>query len=131
MATLASASAWADVIQTESGASLTGLIARASGGSIELDTGYSGTVKIDQAMVHAITSDNPLHVRLDTGTVLIGTIAPGAQVPMISINTGNGIFNTAVANVSEIWLPGKEDPAIMALKAKARVRKGNGRIPQV
>ena len=123
VASFAATASWADTVKTEGGATLTGTITRATEGAIELDTGYSGNVKVDQAMVVSLESENPLHVRLDSGTVLIGTIAPGAQSPMISINTGNGIFNTAIANISEIWPQGQEDPAVTALKTQAESEK--------
>ena len=114
---------FADSVTTNNGSILTGTITKITGGSIHLDTGFSGIVKIDQTQVIRLETANMVNVRLSKGSTLLGQIAPGAQPPQILVRTGNGVFSAEVPDVVDVWQQDLEDPVVTALKAKQTAEK--------
>lgn len=105
----------ADVVETKSGARLLGKVVKIDGTEITLDTAYAGTVKVKQAEVASVSTDEPLNVRLTAGTVLEGKLTPTADGG-VQISGKDGTINTTVDKVAATWAPGATDPAIVALQ---------------
>jgi len=107
--------ALADVVETKSGARLTGKIVKIDGSAVTLETDYAGTLAIKQSEVVSVKTDAPLNVRLAAGTVLQGTLAPTAAGGL-QISGTEGTITTSVDKVAATWAPGGTDPAIVALQ---------------
>lgn len=105
----------ADVVETKNGSRLVGKVQKIDGSVVVLTTEYAGEIKVKQSDVTSVTTDSPLNVRLQSGTVLQGTLSStGAGAVVIS--GSDGTLNTTVQKVSATWAPGATDPAIVALQ---------------
>lgn len=105
----------ADVVETKSGARLLGKVVKIDGTEVTLDTPYAGTLKIKQAEVASVSTEEPLNVRLAAGTVLEGKLNPTADGG-VQISGKDGTISTTVDKVAATWAPGATDPAIVALQ---------------
>ncbi len=105
----------ADVVETKNGTRLVGKVLKIDGTEVTLETAYAGTIKIKQAEVTSVTTDTPLNVRLEAGTVLQGTVAP-TTAGGLQISGQDGQITTSVDKVAATWAPGGTDPAIVALQ---------------
>ncbi|HRE82628.1 MAG TPA: DUF481 domain-containing protein [Opitutaceae bacterium] len=105
----------ADVVETKNGTRLVGKVLKIDGTEVTLETAYAGTIKIKQAEVTSVTTDTPLNVRLEAGTVLQGTMAP-TTAGGLQISGQDGQITTSVDKVAATWAPGGTDPAIVALQ---------------
>lgn len=105
----------ADVVETKNGTRLVGKVLKIDGTEVTLETAYAGTIKIKQAEVTSVTTDTPLNVRLEAGTVLQGTLAP-TTAGALQISGQDGQITTSVDKVAATWAPGGTDPAIVALQ---------------
>jgi putative salt-induced outer membrane protein YdiY len=114
---LSSQSVHADSVQISDGSKLSGEVTGVAGGKISLNTEFTGPVKIDQAKVVLIETTKKVNVRLTSGSTLLGTIEAGAQPPQILVRTDNGVFNTTVADIKDVWSAEAEDPTVVALQA--------------
>jgi putative salt-induced outer membrane protein YdiY len=110
-------SASADVVETKSGARLTGTVVKIDGSAITLNTDYAGDITIKQSEVVSVQTDAPQVVRLAGGTVMAGTITttPDGKV---AIAGDDGTITTTVDKVAATWAVGDKDPAIVALEPK-------------
>ncbi len=116
-ALLTTASATADVVETKSGAKITGKVSNIDGAAVTVTTEYAGDIKIKQGEIVSITTDAPLNYRLSGGTVILGTL----QTPAAGEVTVRGSGSTAsapIANIQQTWAPGATDPAVAALQRK-------------
>jgi putative salt-induced outer membrane protein YdiY len=104
----------ADVVETKNGARIVGEVVTIGDGSIAMKTDFAGDVVIKQSEVTSITTDKALSVRLASGTVLQGTLSTEAGA--MKITGPDGQLSTTVDKVAATWEPGKEDPAITALR---------------
>ena len=104
----------ADVIETKNGARIVGEVVKISEGTITMKTDYAGELAIKQGEVTAITTDKEITVRLESGTVLQGTLS--TEAGSLKITGGDGQLSTNVEKVAATWAPGGEDPRISALR---------------
>ncbi len=105
----------ADVVETKDGARLIGKVVQIDGTNLTLETAYAGTLKIKQGEVTSVTTDSPIAVRLEGGTVLEGKLTPTADGGL-QISGKDGTITTSVGKVAATWAPGGTDPAIIALQ---------------
>jgi len=105
----------ADVVETKNGARLVGKVLKIDGSDLTLETEYAGTIKVKQSEVASVTTEAPLNVRLEAGTVLEGTLTPTSNGGL-QISGKDGTISTTVDKVAATWAPGGTDPAIAALQ---------------
>lgn len=110
------AMARADVVETKSGARIVGEVVKISDGTITMKTDYAGELAIKQGEVTGITTDKELAVRLESGTVLQGTLSTDAGAGALRITGSDGQLSTNVEKVAATWTAGGEDPRISALR---------------
>jgi hypothetical protein len=68
-----------DEVKLKNGDRLTGSVKGLVGGKLLLETKHSGPLKIDWAEVASVKTDAPIKVKLSTGELLEGKLAPGAD----------------------------------------------------
>lgn len=112
---LAAALLRADVIETKNGARIVGQIVQIDGGTIAVNTDYAGALAIKQSEVVSVTTDEPLAVRLASGTRIDGRIrsAPDGALQIVG---EDGTITTQVAKVAASWKAGGKDPQLAALE---------------
>lgn len=103
----------ADVVETKSGAKITGTVSRIADGHVHVVTDYAGTVTIRQDAVTAIHTDAPLAVRLDSGTRLSGKLSPAGE-GRVQIVGADGAITTAMQRIAASWDTQESDPQIIA-----------------
>lgn len=103
----------ADVIETKNGARLVGTITDVDGTNVVLSTDYAGDIKVKLDEVASLTTEQPLVVRLESGTVLEGRIAPVAG-GQLQIAGSGGSITTPVSGIARTWAPGGTDPDVLA-----------------
>ncbi len=106
--------AYADVVETNNGARLVGEIEKIAEGHIIMKTAYADVITIKQSDVTSITTDQPISVRLESGTVLEGTLT--SQNGEVQISGADGRLTTSVPRIAAIWPAGAKDPRIAALE---------------
>lgn len=111
---LVAAPAIADTVETKNGSRLVGTITKIDSGDVYLKTDYAGDLVIKQADVSSIATDTPVSVRLDSGTVLAGTVSTDAGT--VRIAGSDGQIDTTVDKVAATWPAGAEDPQTAALR---------------
>jgi putative salt-induced outer membrane protein YdiY len=107
-------SALADTVETKNGSRLVGSVTKIDSGTVYLKTDYAGDLEIKQSDVASITTDTPINVRLESGTVLEGTVS--SQAGALTISGSDGQLTTTVDKVAATWAPGGEDPQVAALR---------------
>lgn len=107
--------ALADVVETKSGAKLVGKIVGINAGSIAMDTDYAGALTIKQSEVASFSTDQPVSVRLASGTRMDGRVS-GATDGALQIVGADGTITTTVSKVAATWAAGGKDPAVVALE---------------
>lgn len=107
----------ADVVETKSGARLTGTVTKVDAGSITLATDYAGTVTVKQSEVAKFETEKPLFIRLAGGTTMEGTVDAKSD-GTIQISGKDGTITTTVDKVATTWAPGETDPAVAQLMRK-------------
>ncbi len=113
-ATLAASTAWADIVETKSGARIVGKVTKIEGGNVYVTTDYAGDLTIKQSEVSGLTTDQPVVVRLATGTTLQGTVS--SEAGTLKITGADGQLTTHVEKVAATWAPGGEDPQVAVMK---------------
>ena len=113
-ALLGSAHLSADVVETKSGARITGKVVKIDAGAVVVDTTYAGSITVKQSEVTAINTDAPVAIRLASGTRFDGTVtsADGA----VKITNADGTVSTTVDKVAASWSAGGKDPQLVALE---------------
>ena len=106
--------AHADVVETNNGARLVGEIEKIAEGHIIMKTAYADVITIKQSDVTSIATDKPITVRLESGTVLEGTLT--SQNSEVQISGADGRLTTSVGRIAAIWPAGAKDPRIAALE---------------
>ncbi len=109
------AQAFADVVETKNGARIVGKIVAISAGAIAVDTDYAGALTIKQSEVVSFTTDQPISVRLASGTRIDGKVgaAPDGTLQVVG---ADGTISTSVGKVAATWVAGGKDPDIAALE---------------
>src|SRR5580700_8921642 len=74
----------ADSVDTRDGSRFVGKIATIDAGVVTLDTVAAGEITIKQTEVTAISTDQPISIRLGTGTRVDGTVSTQNGVVQIS-----------------------------------------------
>lgn len=106
----------ADVVETSNGARLVGEIEKITEGHIILKTTYADVLSIKQSDVTAITTEKPISVRLESGTVLQGVVT--TEGGAIKITGADGQLSTSVPKIAATWGAGDKDPRIAALERR-------------
>jgi hypothetical protein len=104
----------ADTVDTKNGAHLVGKIIRIDSGLLYLKTDYAGDLAIKQSEVASFATDQPIAVRLASGTRLEGKVTPANGA--LQIAGHDGTLTTGIQDVAAAWEAGEEDPAIVALR---------------
>ncbi|MFI5356284.1 MAG: YdiY family protein [Opitutales bacterium] len=104
----------ADTVETRNGARLVGKVTKIEDGKVFVTTDYAGDLIVKQSEVTGISTDAPVVVRLASGTTLQGTVA--SQGDTLKIAGPDGELSTHMDKVAATWVPGAEDPQIVALK---------------
>lgn len=107
----------ADTVITNDGARLTGSITLIDAGIIHLDTAYAGTLEINQELVSSFSTDEPVFVRLASGSTMAGPVISSGN-GKLKIQSEDGTLETEMTRVTASWTPTSEDPAIVALREK-------------
>jgi putative salt-induced outer membrane protein YdiY len=104
----------ADTVDTKSGAHLIGKITKIDSDLVYLHTDYAGDIAIKQSEVASFATDQPVAVRLTSGTRLEGKVTPVNG--KIQIAGHDGTLTTEVRHIDAAWEAGGEDPSIVALR---------------
>ncbi|ACB74130.1 DUF481 domain-containing protein [Opitutus terrae] len=104
----------ADVVETKNGARIVGTVVKIDDGAVLVKTDYAGDLAIKQSEVTGITTDQPVSVRLASGTVLSGTVT--SEGSALRITGADGQLTTSVDKVAATWQAGDEDPQTAALR---------------
>lgn len=104
-------SAFSDEVITTDGARLTGTITLIDKGTIHLETSYAGTLQIKQDQVASFSTEAPVVVRLESGTVMSGPVQ-SSDGGKLKITSEDGVLETNTAKVVASWDPASEDPEV-------------------
>src|SRR5437867_4422731 len=69
----------ADSIETRNGARIVGKIEKIENGAITVATDFAGKITVKQSEVTALTTEEPVAVRLSSGTRLDGRVTAGVS----------------------------------------------------
>lgn len=105
----AAVAAHADLIETRDGSRINGTITGIEAGVITITTPFAGELKVRQADVVRLETDQALFVRLQSGEVVSGPVAAPA-VGELAITTAGGVRSADVQSVQTSWRPGQVDP---------------------
>jgi len=101
----------ADTVITNNGATLTGDITLIDKGVIHLKTDYAGELKIKQDEVLSFETDDPVFVRLESGTTMAGPVS--AEDGNLAIKSSDGAVETKTSLISASWSLEEEDPELV------------------
>ena len=104
----------ADVVETKSGARITGKVSKIDAGLVVVDTDFAGSVTVKQSEIVAIETASPVAVRLASGTRLDGKLSTANGE--LKIAGADGSVTTSIAKVAASWAANGKDPAIAALE---------------
>lgn len=114
LAVLGSGRLAADLVETKSGARIPGKIVKIADGVLLVKTDYAGLIEIKQSEVSSIATDEPVAVRLASGTRVEGRVSGTAET--VQITSSDGVITTTVPKVAASWAAGGKDPQIAALE---------------
>lgn len=114
---IAGSTAQADTVTTTDGAHLTGSITLIDAGVIHLETSYAGKLEISQEQVASFDTDQPVFVRLSSGSTMAGPVQSSGN-GKLKIQSEDGVLETDMARVTASWTTANEDPAIVAMREK-------------
>lgn len=123
----------ADTVETRSGAHIVGKITSIDAGEIVVDTDFAGTIKIKQSEVTSFTTEQPVAVRLASGTRFDGQVSAGPN-GALQIAGPDGTVTTTVSKVAASWAAGAVDPAVdrhWVYEASLDVSGGTGNKEQL
>ena len=113
----------ADVVITKDGARLTGEITLIDKGVIHLKTAYAGALKISQDQVDSFETEDPVVVRLESGSVMSGPVQSSSG-GKLKITSEDGVLETSTAEITASWAPGNEDPEVQRNRRAWRYEAG-------
>lgn len=99
----------ADTVDTRDGSRFVGKVLTIDAGVVNLDTVAAGKISIMQTEVTAISTDQPISIRLETGTRFDGTVS--TQNGAVQIVGPDGHITTTIPKVVQSWPVGGLDPA--------------------
>jgi hypothetical protein len=98
----------ADRIELADGSVIVGQLVSAEGGKIKVATDFAGTIEVAQAKVRSFATDQPVNVRLDSGSTVQGRVEPASQG--VAIVAANGSLTATPTNVTNLWRVGAKGP---------------------
>ncbi len=113
-----------DHVETKDGGMLTGTITQITKDTLTLNTDYAGKITLQRDKILGFSSEQPLSVRLNSGTTLSGTVQHQAQGELV-IKAADAGLTTQLDAISEGWSVGQKDPQIVRLEEEhnAALRK--------
>jgi putative salt-induced outer membrane protein YdiY len=109
----------ADLIITKDGSQLSGTITLIDRGVVHLDTAYAGSLKIKQDQIESFETDEPVVVRLESGTVMAGRVESSTG-ETLRIASQDGVLETNTGKVAASWSPTAEDPEVVRNRSEWR-----------
>jgi hypothetical protein len=106
----------ADVVETKSGSRITGKVVQIDGSAVVVSTDFAGDIKVKSSEVVSVTTDAPLNIRLEGGTVIQGTLSSPAGGGTVVVSGPAGTINSSIDKVLVTWAPGTTDPELLALQ---------------
>jgi hypothetical protein len=113
--------ATADRVELADGSVVNGRIVSAEGGKFKVETGFAGTIEIDQAQVRSFSTDEAVHVGLAAGSAVLGKVE--ATAAGIQVVAADGRMTASTGNVAAVWRAGTDSPAVREAKAAAEKLK--------
>jgi putative salt-induced outer membrane protein YdiY len=104
-----------DFIETKDGGTLTGTIKHITHDTIILSTDYAGDITLQRDKIVGFSAEQPLSVRLNSGTVLTGPIKHQEQ-GTLAITADDASLFTQFNQISESWPPSEKDPEIVRIE---------------
>jgi hypothetical protein len=101
----------ADTVEIKNGSRITGKITSIDAGSVVISTDYAGTITIKQSQVASIATDDPVALRLASGTRYDGRVTAGTNGD-IQIAGSDGTISTSMDKVAASWAAGAVDPLL-------------------
>ncbi len=112
-----------DEVHLNDGSKIVGTVTRIAGGKVTVKTDFAGDLTVDATKIKGIQTDAPANVQLESGDIAVAKLqydpATGAQ----SVQ-GDVVGNRPVElkQVTSSWPAGTEDPALVAQRAKWKIR---------
>lgn len=108
----------ADVVYLADGSRIVGRIVHSHEQVCVVETAFAGTLKIDQKLIKAISTDEAVVVEFESGDRLVGRVEHDEGAGTTTIHSAVGDVPVADAEVRMIWRDGEESPADAAEKVK-------------
>lgn len=109
-----------DHIETKNGATLTGTIKKITHDTIILSTDYAGELMLQRDKVLGFSSEQPLAIRLNSGTTLIGPVSH-QDAGKLAIIASDASLITQFNDIAESWTPDQQDPNIVRIEEEHAV----------
>ena len=119
----------ADVVETKNGTRLIGRVISIKNMTVTLSTDYAGEIKVKQDKVISVTTDNPVAVKFEDGSVVVGTLSVTPTNRQKITNPKKSV-EFALNTIRSSWAAGEEDPDVVARRRKWSYEAGadiNGR----
>lgn len=110
---------YADSIYLIDGSKLVGTIERIADGKIVIVTQFAGRLEIDATKIARFDSDQTLHVELQSGDTLVGTVTSNNSNETI-VNSKLGNIPIRSTDIALLWPKGEESPKVLALREDAK-----------
>ncbi len=104
-----------DKIETSDGGIITGVIMQITDETIVLSTEYAGKISLQRNQVIGFSSQQPLSVRLNNGTIVTGLVQHQKQ-GMLTIDAPDEDHLTPLQDIAESWSPQAQDPELTRLE---------------
>lgn len=114
-ATLTSA---ADMVTLADGSRLVGVVERLADGKIVLHTEFAGTLEIDSTKIKTIDTDEPVHVRMNSGDEFVGPVQWAPEAPAGQVQTQHGQMNVQIDEITALWDKDGKSPEVLAMEAQ-------------
>jgi putative salt-induced outer membrane protein YdiY len=144
VAAVAAGPALADTVKLKNGDVLTGTVTSIAGGELTLATAAAGDVKIKTALIETISTEQPLTIELEDGTVLVGNAVAAKEggfqvdsavsgkrdVPLSSVKSVNKPPRHWTGNLlgAATWSRGNSESTAINVDAHAENRGEQDRI---
>lgn len=112
---LAASFSFADTVETKSGSKLTGKITQIDGDNVTISSNFGGDIKIKKTEIVSLTTDAPMNVRLNDGTVALGAASMSAPGTLV-LATDKGSVTTSLDKVAQTWAADAKDPEVAKLE---------------
>ena len=106
---------YGDQIKTLDGSIINGLVTGISDEEMTIATTFGGDITIPMSEVASIQTEDPLTVRLESGDTSTGSVNT-SESGEISVQGSSSTLNATKDDIRLAWLPGEEDPDIVAMR---------------